>query len=119
MTQQEIAEKLRPFLAGARLFDAQLKSVLSYLDLLLKWNAKLNLTAIRNPEEIVARHFGESFFAARQLFPSNAHGVAADIGSGAGFPGIPLKVWNSSLEMRLIESIQRKATFLREVVRAL
>lgn len=120
MTEQQIAQLLAPFLNGRALSEAQLALVLTYLDLLLKWNARLNLTAIRNPEEVVTRHFGESLFAARQLFPSNADaGAAVDIGSGPGFPGIPLKLWNSSLQMTLIESNQRKATFLREVVRAL
>ena len=120
MTEQQIAQLLVPFLNGRALSDAQLALVITYLDLLLKWNARLNLTAIRNPEEVVTRHFGESLFAARQLFPSSTDaGAAVDIGSGPGFPGIPLKLWNSSLQMTLIESNQRKATFLREVVRAL
>lgn len=120
MTNEKIAQLLSPFLGDASLSDAQAEAVSAYLDLLLKWNAKLNLTAIRDPEEIVTRHFGESFFAAAHLFPSGTGtGIAADIGSGAGFPGIPVKLWNSSLQMTLIESNQRKATFLREVVRAL
>jgi 16S rRNA (guanine527-N7)-methyltransferase len=103
-----------------RLSDLQLSSIQTYLDLLLRWNAKLNLTAIRDPEEIVTRHFGESLFAARQLFPTtDASEDAIDVGSGAGFPGLPLKLWNPSLEVTLLESNQRKATFLREVTRAL
>ena len=88
--------------------------------MLLKWNLKLNLTAIRDPEEIVARHLGESLFFARQLFPSGDSNLSAiDIGSGAGFPGLPLKIWAPSLALTLVESNQRKATFLREVIRAL
>ncbi len=97
-----------------------------YLDLLLRWNARTNLTAIRAPEEIITRHFGESLFAAQQIFPagnspeSNAPAATlADVGSGAGFPGLPMKLWATQLQVTLIESHQKKATFLREVIRAL
>ena len=127
MTQQpkmevgksRIAELLAPFI-GPLLSDSQLDAIQAYLDLLLRWNAKLNLTAIRDPEEIVTRHFGESLFAATQLFPArDSRLTAIDIGSGAGFPGLPLKVWAPSLNLTLIESNHRKATFLREAVRKL
>ena len=115
-----IAELLAPFIGSALLSDSQLDAIEAYLDLLLRWNAKLNLTAIRDPEEVVTRHFGESLFAARQLFPAgDPHATAIDVGSGAGFPGLPLKLWSPSLNLTLIESNQRKATFLREVVRTL
>lgn len=97
-----------------------------YLDLLLRWNARTNLTAIRAPEEIITRHFGESLFAAQQIFPagnspgSNAPAATlADVGSGAGFPGLPMKLWATQLQVTLIESHQKKAAFLREVIRAL
>jgi len=95
-------------------------AIRTYIDLLLKWNAKLNLTAIRDPQEIITRHFGESLFAARQLFPpGDSHESVIDVGSGAGFPGLPLKLWCPNLELTLVESNRRKATFLREVIRAL
>jgi 16S rRNA (guanine527-N7)-methyltransferase len=73
---------------------------------------------------MVTRHFGESLFAARQIFPAGNSSLApatslADVGSGAGFPGLPIKLWAPQLQVALIESQQRKATFLREVVRAL
>lgn len=117
--RQRIADLLAPFI-GSALSESQLDAIQAYLDLLLRWNAKLNLTAIRNPEEVVTRHFGESLFAARQLFPAaDSHETAIDIGSGAGFPGLPLKLWSPSLQLTLIESNHRKATFLREVVRTL
>jgi 16S rRNA (guanine527-N7)-methyltransferase len=105
-----------------------------YIDILLRWNSRINLTAIRDPEEIVTRHFGESLFVARQLLPSDAHaGTAplrrlaeqspapcvADIGSGAGFPGVPIKLWDPNISLTLIESNHKKATFLREVARSL
>jgi 16S rRNA G527 N7-methylase RsmG len=185
-----------------------------YIDILLHWNARINLTAIRDPEQIVTRHFGESLFAARHLFPrvgtaalgcpgertspsvtpagigsdsaaerrqNAAHGASrgsdparaqapegrkiasstgtdqdlahreslqrnktsqandrlepalskakgpttndriavADVGSGAGFPGIPIKLWAPQISLTLIESSHKKAAFLREVARAL
>jgi 16S rRNA (guanine527-N7)-methyltransferase len=102
---------------------AQLKDISTYIDILMRWNARINLTAIRSEEEIITRHFGESFFAARHLFPASAQlGTAArlaDVGSGAGFPGIPLKLWAPEINLTLIESSHKKATFLREVIRAL
>ncbi len=108
----------------AALSPAQLRAISTYIDLLLHWNARVNLTAIREPEEIVTRHFGESIFAARQLFPQPEVGAATtahliDIGSGAGFPGLPIKIWAPSIHLTLIESNQKKATFLREAVRSL
>jgi 16S rRNA (guanine527-N7)-methyltransferase len=115
-----IAELLAPFVEPASLTESNLSAIQTYIELLLKWNAKLNLTAIRDPEEIIIRHFGESLFAARQLFPSgDSHESVIDVGSGAGFPGLPLKLWSPDINLTLVESNQRKATFLREVIRAL
>jgi 16S rRNA (guanine527-N7)-methyltransferase len=104
-----------------------------YIDILQHWNARINLTAIRNEEEIVTRHFGESLFAATHLFPPpvvkeddrpeagspKPEARVADVGSGAGFPGIPIKLWAPNIALTLIESNQKKATFLREVARSL
>lgn len=119
MTPDAIAELLTPFLGGDSLAGTQLGQLASYLDLLLRWNARTNLTAVREPANIVSRHFGESLFAARSLArPADAF-TAADLGSGAGFPGLPLKIWAPSLRLTLIESQNKKATFLREVIRAL
>jgi 16S rRNA G527 N7-methylase RsmG len=205
MHTSRIAELLAPFLGSSHdqksnteeLFHA----ISTYIDILVRWNARINLTAIRDPQEIVTRHFGESLFAARHLFPStarvaadapsapsvpgsavrspkssasptaahrqnphhrakdsalampmqqpqNAHGNAkdsyegmasavptgphketgalapedatlADLGSGAGFPGLPIKLWAPHIALTLIESNHKKATFLREVTRAL
>ncbi len=153
----------------------QLDQISIYIDLLLGWNARINLTAVRTPEEIVTRHFGESLFAARYLLPCGAGtpahvephlatglsktgatggtpvevhaevrpnrphdsqtssqdanqsgtsplpkpGSVIDLGSGAGFPGIPIKIWSPPTPVTLIESSQKKVAFLREVIRAL
>jgi 16S rRNA (guanine527-N7)-methyltransferase len=166
MHPARIAELLQPFLfptsnschseQGRRpgeepavLSSIQLQHISTYIDILQRWNARINLTAIRSEEEIVTRHFGESLFAARHLFPkvypvtpvssvlkafdsasdsANAQRPMindpvntrlADLGSGAGFPGLPIKLWAPSIALTLIESNHKKATFLREVVRAL
>ncbi len=120
MTPDRIAELLVPFLQDATLSELQLAQIAAYASLLEKWNARINLTAIRDPEEIITRHFGESLFAARQLLSADAaNQTAIDIGAGAGFPGFPLKIWNPGLELALIEANQKKAVFLREAVRSL
>jgi 16S rRNA (guanine527-N7)-methyltransferase len=130
MTSDHIAKLLEPFLGGENHWRLKVQELLPlismYIDILVHWNARINLTAIRDPEEIVTRHFGESFFAARHLFSDSAVPKTddslvrvADLGSGAGFPGIPIKLWAPHIALTLIESNQKKATFLREVARAL
>lgn len=132
MTPARIDELLAPFLA-APLTAAQFDQISIYIDLLLRWNSRVNLTAIRDPEQIVTRHFGESLFAARHLLPDPGASPASssgpqsaatvprivDLGSGAGFPGLPIKIWSPQSPMTLIESNQKKVAFLREVIRAL
>jgi 16S rRNA (guanine527-N7)-methyltransferase len=120
MDTSQIAGLLQAFVQTS-LETSQIENISSYLDLLLLWNARINLTGIREPDEIIPRHFGESLFAARRLFPeplTNSEHLI-DIGSGAGFPGLPIKIWARDLKVTLIESNQKKATFLREVVRKL
>jgi 16S rRNA (guanine527-N7)-methyltransferase len=117
---ERIKQQLVPFVELASLTDSAVSAIRTYIGLLLKWNAKLNLTAIRDPEEIITRHFGESLFAARQLFPTgDSRESVIDLGSGAGFPGLPIKLWSPDIDLTLVESNHRKATFLREVIRAL
>ena len=95
----------------------QVVLIQQYIKTLLRWNEKLNLTAIRDPLEILYRHFCESMFAAGAI-PVDK-GRLADIGSGPGFPGIPLKLIRPDLELCLVESNVKKGTFLAEVVREL
>ena len=125
MDTADINRLLNPFLSES-LSETQLNSISTYIDLLLRWNQRINLTSVRDPEIIVARHFGESLFAARHLL--SRPGAAAssdnperllDVGSGAGFPGLPMKVWSPHSPITLIESNHKKVAFLREVVRAL
>jgi len=75
MDTARIAALLQPFVEPS-LPEFLLDQISTYIDLLLRWNARINLTAIRHPEEIVTRHFGESFFLARNLFPTSASSVA-------------------------------------------
>lgn len=159
MDHTRIAALLDPFLGGDQITHTDLDHISTYIDILLRWNARINLTAVRDPDEIVTRHFGESFFAARRLFshrmslngPVSSEAstkttfrdlrgraafqgrvsgeedrgalarvpTVADLGSGAGFPGVPLKIWAPGIRLTLIESNHKKATFLREVARAL
>jgi 16S rRNA (guanine527-N7)-methyltransferase len=160
MHPARIAELLHPFLSPSNLCHSepeqageesavlsatQLQSISTYIDILLHWNSRINLTALRNEEEIVTRHFGESLFAARYLFPrassvspvpsvvkdfASAFDSAeaqtpkpkarvADLGSGAGFPGVPIKLWAPNIALTLIESNQKKSAFLRELARTL
>lgn len=125
METSRIAELLQPFQDAAipfaspvPLIERHLADISTYVDILLRWNSRINLTAIRDAESIVTRHFGESLFAARIASSVPARSLA-DIGSGAGFPGLPIKIWIPELHVTLIESNNKKATFLREVIRAL
>ena len=109
-----------PYLSGAEV-PAELYGRLAvYLELLLKWNARTNLTAIRQPEQIVQRHFGEGLFAGLQLRDKLQPGARLlDYGSGAGFPGLPVQLLLPNLRVTLAESQSKKASFLREAVRVL
>ncbi len=89
----------------------------AYLALLLRWNGRTNLTAIRTPDEILRRHFLESILAAR-LLPAPIT-TLLDFGSGAGFPGLPIALCRPTLAVTLAESQHKKAAFLREAVRTL
>jgi len=111
-----IAHLLQPFI---ELDESRLHAISTYIDLLLKWNARMNLTAVRRPNEIVQRHFGESLFAAKHLLEQQRPQTALDLGSGAGFPGVPFAMLAPDVQVILIESQQKKATFLKELVRVL
>jgi 16S rRNA (guanine527-N7)-methyltransferase len=97
--------------------DLQVSQIQQYMKMLLAWNDKVNLTAIREPLEILYRHFCESMFAVSAVPLQKSR--LADVGSGGGFPGLPLKILQPDLEVFLVESNVKKATFLAEVVRDL
>ena len=95
----------------------QIGQIQEYIRLLLVWNEKVNLTAIRDPLEILYRHFCESMFATKVVELGQCR--LADIGTGGGFPGLALKILLPEAQVILVESNIKKATFLAEVVRAL
>ena len=97
--------------------DNQIEQIREYMKLLLTWNQKVNLTAIRDPQDILYRHFCESMMAAQVVDMSRSR--LADIGTGGGFPGLALKILLPEAQVILVESSVKKATFLAEVVRAL
>jgi 16S rRNA (guanine527-N7)-methyltransferase len=113
--KEQALAALGPF--GVHLSDDQIAKVQAYVRLLLKWNKLTSLTSITDPAEIVSRHFGESMYAATLLPVEN--GRLVDIGTGAGFPGLALKILNPDLHVVLIESNKKKSAFLAEVARTL
>lgn len=93
--------------------NRQLQQFERYADLLIEWNEKFNLTSITDREDIYVKHFYDS------ILPSlyrDLKGSLADVGSGAGFPGIPLKIMYPDLEVTLIEPTGKRCTFLNEVI---
>lgn len=112
----KIAALLRPY---ANLSEKLINDISIYIDIVVKWNRKISLTSVRDPQEMVSRHFGESFFLAETLIGSRWQGTVADIGSGAGFPGMPVAMYCPTADVALIESQGRKTTFLNEVIYAL
>src|SRR5260370_32623391 len=91
-------------------YDNQVLQIQQYIEILLAWNEKINLTAIRDPLEILYRHFCESMVAA-EIIPERG-GRLADVGSGGGFPGLPLKIIRPAWRVFLVPSNLKKATFL-------
>ena len=100
---------------GVTLDEPGLRVVRTHFELLIRWNRRINLTGVRDPRQILRRHFVESLFLTTVM--SLGHGLLYDVGSGAGFPGLPLKAAHPELQVVLVESVQKKAAFLKEVVR--
>jgi 16S rRNA (guanine527-N7)-methyltransferase len=114
------AQRLNSILAeaGSPELDSDTgQKFVSYLDLLMRWNAKTNLTSIRDEESILRRHFAESILCAHKL-PININSLL-DLGSGAGFPGIPIALIREEIAVTLAESQNKKSAFLREALRVL
>ncbi len=118
MRSDPASDRLNELLAEANLRILQLsqaKQFNDHLSLILRWNARTNLTSVRDPETILARHFVESI-ACAQTLPA---GIATllDYGSGAGFPGIPIAICRPEIAVTLAESQGKKAAFLQEAIR--
>ena len=115
--KQEYLEKAFTGL-GVRLDSWQIHAFEQYMELLLSWNEKFNLTAITDPQEIIIKHFADSCGTVGQEIV-NREAWLADIGSGAGFPGIPLKILCPDLKIVLMDSLKKRISFLEEVIREL
>ena len=115
ITTRQIGEALSPF--GISLCEDQMARIREYVLLLQKWNRIVGLTSVTDPLEIVGRHFAESIYASKLLPVENCR--LADVGTGAGFPGLALKIACPSIRVTLIEANKKKCAFLSEVVTAL
>lgn len=115
LTPADVVQALAPF--DEHPSPDLVEAILRYIDILLFWNQRVNLTRITEPAEILRRHFGESIFAARSVPISG--GRLADLGPGAGFPGLALKLAVPCLQVSLVEANAKKAAFLNEVIREL
>jgi 16S rRNA (guanine527-N7)-methyltransferase len=115
LTSAQITDALKPY--GIAPSIDLIKGVRTYTELLLKWNRSISLTSVTDVEQILRFHFGESLFALSMLPVEKSR--LADVGSGAGFPGIPLAMTSPSLTVTLIESNAKKYAFLNEVIREL
>ena len=108
---QEMLEKYLPEASA----DVK-KKLLRYYELLIEWNSRINLTAITDPEGVAARHFADSILGAG-FIPGNARLI--DVGTGAGFPGIPLKLVRPDIGLTLLDSLNKRLIFLQEVIKEL
>jgi 16S rRNA (guanine527-N7)-methyltransferase len=103
---------------GIDLSIGQVNSVLIYLTELKKWNRKINLTAIREERDIIIKHVLDSLTYTKGFTPEPGLRLM-DMGSGAGFPAVPIKIAHSGIAVTLVESVKKKAAFLRHVIRTL
>ena len=99
-----------------KLDDKKIEQFKNYMDLLILWNEKMNLTAITDKEQIVLKHFADSLTISNLI---NDNSKVVDIGTGAGFPGIPIKIYNETLNVTLVYSLNKRIMFLDEVIEKL
>ncbi|MCC0670864.1 16S rRNA (guanine(527)-N(7))-methyltransferase RsmG [Clostridioides sp. ES-S-0005-03] len=98
--------------------DDMLQKFKTYRDILVDWNQKMNLTGIEDEKEVYIKHFLDSISAVKNEYIKNGMSII-DVGTGAGFPGIPLKICLEELELTLLDSLNKRISFLEEVARAL
>ncbi len=96
--------------------EQQIEKFYEYMNLLLEWNKKINLTAITVPEEIILKHFIDSLTIASKI---KEGATLVDMGTGAGFPGIPLKIYRKDIKIVLVDSLNKRLNFLKEVIEKL
>ena len=96
--------------------DKKIMQFYKYMNLLIEWNKKINLTTIINPEDIIVKHFVDSVMISNYIKKDLK---VVDIGTGAGFPGIPLKIVRDDIEIVLVDALNKRVNFLNEVVKIL
>lgn len=101
---------------GVRFSMEQIEQFFEYMELLIEWNEKINLTAIIEPEEIILKHFIDSITILKEIEKDSE---LVDVGTGAGFPGIPLSIMEPSLKITLVDSLNKRLIFLEEVINKL
>lgn len=118
MLKEEFSSKMQEYSneMGILLGEKQINQFYIYMNLLLEWNKKINLTAITKPEEIILKHFIDSMTIVNDI-EKNASLI--DVGTGAGFPGIPLKIIREDIEVTLLDSLNKRIVFLQEVIKQL
>lgn len=115
MNRQEFQEKINKYTTelGFSFNDMQINQLYKYMELLLEWNEKINLTAITNPDEIIIKHFIDSITINKYI---GEKFKVLDIGTGAGFPGIPEKILRPDINVVLADSLNKRINFLNEVI---
>jgi len=118
MKKEEFIEKMqeKSTVLGVRFLVEQTEQFFDYMNLLIEWNEKMNLTAITDPNEIILKHFIDSITILKDIEDGSK---IVDVGTGAGFPGIPLSIMNPSLKITLVDSLNKRLIFLQEVVNKL
>ncbi len=118
MEIEKFEEILRTYLKkiDIELSKKQIEQFYTYMNLLLEWNEKINLTAITEPEEVILKHFVDSLTISAYIKKGSK---LVDMGTGAGFPGIPLKILRDDIEITLVDSLNKRINFLNEVIKEL
>lgn len=118
MNIQEFSDLMRDYGKEINIVftEEQLQKFYQYMNLLIEWNEKINLTAIIEPKEIILKHFIDSLTIMKYIQPNKS---VIDIGTGAGFPGIPIKIMREDLNMTLLDSLNKRINFLNEVIKEL
>lgn len=115
MNEKEFIEEFEKYSEKMQIkfSEEQYNQFYKYMNLLIEWNKKINLTAIIEPKEIILKHFVDSLTIAKYIEENKK---VADVGTGAGFPGIPLKIYRKDLKITLIDSLNKRLNFLNEVI---
>ena len=118
MDFEEFKKKMKFYLEELSIMfnEEQYKKFYKYMNLLLEWNEKINLTAITNKEDIILKHFIDSLTISKYI---DKNSKLIDVGTGAGFPGIPIKIYRDDLEITLLDSLNKRINFLNEVIKEL